>query len=74
MSIEYANHLDSESSLAPMSPLGVVSDGVSSPQTNPLRNRSVLLLRFGELLLRAEGFVARHLDLVYGMTRLMRRC
>ena len=31
---------------------------IASPQTNPLRNGTVLLLRFGELLLRAMGFVA----------------
>lgn len=30
---------------------------VPSPQTNPLRDRPVLLLCLGELLLGAEGFV-----------------
>jgi hypothetical protein len=33
-------------------------DGVSRPQTNPLRDRSILLLSSSELLLCAEGFVA----------------
>lgn len=33
-------------------------DGVSSPQANPLRDRTVLLLRLGELLLGAERLVA----------------
>jgi len=57
-----ASDLDADSGLAPMSPLRVVSDGIASPQTNPLRDGAVLLLRSGELLLGAEGFVARHLD------------
>jgi chorismate-pyruvate lyase len=33
-------------------------DGVSSPKTDPLWDRTVLLLRSRELLLRAERFVA----------------
>jgi hypothetical protein len=33
-------------------------NGIPGPQTDPLRDRSVLLLRPRELLLRAEGFVA----------------
>lgn len=36
----------------------VVPNGVSSPQANPLGNGTVLLLRFGELLLRPERLVA----------------
>jgi hypothetical protein len=35
-----------------------VPDGVTCPQSDPLRDRPVLLLSFGELLLRAEGLVA----------------
>lgn len=35
-----------------------VPDGVTSSETDPLRDRSVLLLRLGELLLRAERLVA----------------
>ena len=35
-----------------------VPDGVTSSQSDPLRNRSVLLLSFRKLLLRAEGLVA----------------
>lgn len=35
----------------------VVPDGVASPQADPLRDGSVLLLRFGKLLLGAERFV-----------------
>ena len=34
-----------------------VPDGVVGSQSNPLRNRAVLLLRFGELLLGAERLV-----------------
>ena len=84
------NRLDTDTCLAPMSSLGVVSmkppisisihltnrhtfvgeegkeeeevddvpDGVACPETDPLWDRSILLLRFRELLLRAEGFVA----------------
>lgn len=33
-------------------------DGVTSPETNPLRNRTVLLLGFGKLLLGTEGLLA----------------
>lgn len=35
----------------------VVPDGVAGPQSNPLRDRAVLLLRLCELLLRAERLV-----------------
>jgi hypothetical protein len=35
-----------------------VPDGVARPQSDPLRNRPVLLLGPGQLLLGAEGFVA----------------
>ena len=35
----------------------VVPDGVTGPETNPLRNRTVLLLGFGKLLLGAEGLL-----------------
>lgn len=40
--------------------LFVIPDGVASPQSDPLWNRAVLLLCFGELLLRSEGFVGLH--------------
>lgn len=33
-------------------------DGVSGSETDPLRDRAVLLLGFGKLLLGTEGFVA----------------
>lgn len=36
----------------------LVPDGVTSPETDPLRDRAVLLLRLGELLLRSERLVA----------------
>ena len=36
----------------------LVPDGVTSAETDPLGNRPVLLLRLGELLLRAESLVA----------------
>jgi hypothetical protein len=39
-----------------------VPDGVTSSQSDPLRNRSVLLLGFRKLLLRAEGLVALFVD------------
>lgn len=35
----------------------VIPDGVASPQSNPLGDRAVLLLRLCELLLRAERLV-----------------
>ena len=33
-------------------------DGVAGPKANPLRDRAVLLLGLGQLLLRAERLVA----------------
>lgn len=36
----------------------IVPDGVACAEANPLRNRAVLLLRFGKLLLGAEGLLA----------------
>jgi hypothetical protein len=36
----------------------LLPDGVPSSQTNPLRNRAVLLLRSGKLLLGSERFMA----------------
>ena len=36
----------------------IVPDGVTSPQSDPLGNGSVLLLSSRELLLRAKGLVA----------------
>jgi hypothetical protein len=62
-------HLDAEASLAPVSPLGVISDGVAGAETNPLGNGTVLLLRLGKLLLRLESLVARHFDVVVAMYR-----
>lgn len=55
-------HLEAEAGLAPMSPLGVVSDGVTSAEANPLGNGTVLLLGFSKLLLGPESLVARHFD------------
>lgn len=42
----------------PKSALGIVPNGVASSETDPLGDRAVLLLRLGELLLRAERLVA----------------
>lgn len=36
----------------------IVPDGVAGSKADPLRDWAVLLLRFGELLLRAEGLLA----------------
>lgn len=42
---------------SPVSPLGVISNGVTSPHSNPLRNRTILPLSLGEFPLDDEGFV-----------------
>lgn len=42
----------------PLTELLVVPNGVAGSETNPLRDRAVLLLRLGELLLRPERLVA----------------
>lgn len=38
--------------------VGSGPNGVTSPETDPLGDRAVLLLGFGKLLLGTEGFVA----------------
>jgi hypothetical protein len=40
----------------------IVPDGVVGAQTNPLRDRTVLLLRLGELLLGAERLLGLYFD------------
>jgi hypothetical protein len=60
--MEESTSLDTETGLAPVSSLSVVSNGVTSPEANPLRDGTVLLLSFGKLLLGTETLVARHLD------------
>jgi hypothetical protein len=42
-----------------MTTLGIVSDGVVGLQTNPLRNRTVLLHLFGQAALEPVGLVSR---------------
>lgn len=44
---------------APMTTLGVVSNGVVSLQTNPLRDWTILLHLFGQTALEPVGFVSR---------------
>lgn len=49
--------LQLELSSSPVSPLSIVSDGVSRLHTNPLRDGSVLLLLLSQLSLNSEGLV-----------------
>ncbi len=42
----------------------IVPDGVTSSQSDPLRNWTVLLLGSGELLLRTEGLVGLYRGLI----------
>jgi hypothetical protein len=51
--------LDAELGAAPVATLGVVPDGVAGTQTDPLRDRAVLLLLLGKEHLGAEGLVGR---------------
>jgi hypothetical protein len=84
-----ASRLDAEASLAPVSPLRIIStpialvlcalfplhpfatrgdavpDGITGPQSDPLRDRAVLLLRFRELLLRTERLVGLRKECQY---------
>jgi len=57
-----ASRLDTETSLAPMSSLGVVPDGVVGPEADPLGDGPVLLLCASKLLLGAERLLGRHRD------------
>ena len=43
----------------PVSPLGVVADGVARPHSDPLGDGAILLKLFGELALDAESLVGR---------------
>jgi len=45
----------------------IVPDGVTSSQSDPLRDRSVLLLGSRELLLRTEGLVALQFKYIISM-------
>ncbi len=45
-----------------MPSLGIVPDCVSSPQSDPLWDWSILLLLSGQLLLDLEGLVRWHFD------------
>ena len=53
-------HMPYRASLDPISVQygDVLPNSVAGPQANPLRDGAILLLRFRELLLCAEGFVA----------------
>merc|ERR1719186_1679878 len=44
----------------PVSPLGIVADGVSSPHPDPLRDWPILLHFLGQNFLDAERFESRH--------------
>jgi len=63
--------LDTDTGFAPMSSFGVVSDGITSPQSDPLGNRSILLLGSRELNLRTESLVARHPDSLMSFSRVV---
>lgn len=59
-------HLDTQAGLAPVPSLSVVANVIVSSEPDPLRNRAVLLLGLGQLLLGSERLVARHLvDVAY---------
>lgn len=51
-------HLDTQLGSSPVSSLGVVSDGVVSLQSDPLRQWSVLLGGLSQLLLDLETLVS----------------
>jgi hypothetical protein len=59
--VEWAstNHLQTELGAAPVSAFGVVPDGVIRTETDPLRNRPVLLGLFCQRDLGAESLVGR---------------
>lgn len=43
-----------------MATFRVVTNLVARPHTNPLRNRTILLLKLGQFLLDTERFVSAH--------------
>jgi len=51
--------LQSQLGAAPVTTLGVPFDGVVGTHTNPLRQRPVLSLLFGQGALGAKGFLRR---------------
>ena len=57
-------NLDAKLGAAPLSALGIVPNFVVGAHADPVRNRAVLALLLRQLLLRAEGFVGRHLFII----------
>ena len=52
--------LKTELGAPPVPPLGVITDLVVSPETDPLGDRTVLVGLLGQLLLGAESLLGRH--------------
>jgi len=57
----FSLHLELELGSPPVTPLGVVSDRVSGPHSDPLRNRPILLLLLSQHFLNLQRLVRRHL-------------
>jgi len=57
----FPRHLELELGSPPVTPLGVVSDRVSGPHSDPLRNRPILLLLLSQHFLNLQRLVRRHL-------------
>merc|ERR1739838_1274619 len=57
----FSLHLELELGSPPVTPLGVVSDRVSGPHSDPLRNGPILLLLLSQHFLNLQRLVRRHL-------------
>lgn len=54
--------LNAQLGSAPVPPLRIVANFVVRPETDPVRNRSVLPCLLGQDLLRPESLLGRHAD------------
>ena len=57
---QYFHRLQLQLCPPPVSPLGIVPDGVASPHPDPLGDGPVLLPLLGQLALDAESLQGRH--------------
>jgi len=66
-----SKYLESKLGTSPMSPLGIVPDGVTSPHPDPLGDGTVLLHLLGKFSFYAKSFQSGHFLLTYFLSEKM---